>query len=74
MAKVLEDIRADTLALQNASFATNGASANGDNKDKDTTPKGRGERGQSLALPKNVVEEGVKITKESLDAVCEVVE
>ncbi|KAA8567656.1 hypothetical protein EYC84_008129 [Monilinia fructicola] len=41
---------------------------------KDASPKGRGERGQSLALPKSVVEEGVRITRESLDAVCEVVE
>ncbi|QSZ37016.1 hypothetical protein DSL72_009108 [Monilinia vaccinii-corymbosi] len=90
IAKVLEDVRADTLALQNVSSsptnssksdsATNGANGVSD-KDKDkkgegkeTLPKGRGERGQSLALPKNVVEEGVRITRESLEAVCEVVE
>jgi hypothetical protein len=35
---------------------------------------GKGENGQSLALPKNVVEEGVKITRECLELVCEVVE
>ncbi|PQE14701.1 C Chain C Chaetomium Theromophilum Trex2 Cid Domain Complex protein [Rutstroemia sp. NJR-2017a BVV2] len=35
---------------------------------------GHGERGASLALPKNVVEEGIKITRESLEGVCEVVE
>ncbi|KAG4031086.1 hypothetical protein MFRU_010g02110 [Monilinia fructicola] len=84
IAKVLEDIRADTLALQNsASSPPPTSSANGVNgvtdKDKkgegkDASPKGRGERGQSLALPKSVVEEGVRITRESLDAVCEVVE
>lgn len=33
---------------------------------------GRGEGGQSLALPRGVVEEGVRITRECLEAVCEV--
>ncbi|KAH7419134.1 hypothetical protein BKA64DRAFT_699170 [Cadophora sp. MPI-SDFR-AT-0126] len=33
---------------------------------------GRGEGGQSLALPRAVVEEGVRITRECLEAVCEV--
>ncbi|KAK0113218.1 hypothetical protein ONS95_014913 [Cadophora gregata] len=33
---------------------------------------GKGEGGQSLALPRSVVEEGVKITRECLEAVCEV--
>ncbi|KAL2075758.1 hypothetical protein VTL71DRAFT_701 [Oculimacula yallundae] len=35
---------------------------------------GRGEGGQSLALPRGVVEEGVRITRECLEAVCEVPE
>ncbi|KAG4431420.1 hypothetical protein IFR05_013089, partial [Cadophora sp. M221] len=33
---------------------------------------GKGEGGQSLALPRVVVEEGVRITRECLEAVCEV--
>ncbi|KAM3083663.1 hypothetical protein ACMFMG_002220 [Clarireedia jacksonii] len=67
MSKVLEDIRADSLS---ASSSTNGsATANGA-----TSKNGHGERGASLALPKNVVEEGIKITRESLEGVCEVVE
>lgn len=36
--------------------------------------KGRGEGGQCLALPRGVVEEGVRITRESLELVCEVPE
>ncbi|KAF7912030.1 uncharacterized protein EAE98_004714 [Botrytis deweyae] len=83
IAKVLEDIRADTIALtssdpSNASPhpSTNGSSDKKEKeaKEKDAAPKGRGERGQSLALPKSVVDEGVRITRESLEAVCEVVE
>ncbi|CZS97241.1 hypothetical protein WAI453_008505 [Rhynchosporium graminicola] len=35
---------------------------------------GKGEGGQSLALPKVVVDEGVRITRECLEAVCEVPE
>lgn len=33
--------------------------------------RGRGENGQSLAIPKSVVEEGIKITRDSLEQVCE---
>ncbi|KAB8295877.1 hypothetical protein EYC80_008698 [Monilinia laxa] len=60
IAKVLEDIRADTLALQNSSSSPPTNSSNGVNgvTDKDKkgeAPKGRGERGQSLALPKSVI-------------------
>lgn len=36
--------------------------------------KGKGEGGQSLALPRGVVEEGVRITRECLELVCEVPE
>ncbi|APA11080.1 hypothetical protein SS1G_03188 [Sclerotinia sclerotiorum 1980 UF-70] len=83
MAKVLEDIRADTLAQSSSTNGVNGSTSTStstsadkekDKKEKEGTVKGRGERGQSLALPKNVVEEGVRITRESLEAVCEVVE
>ncbi|KAH7342880.1 hypothetical protein BKA65DRAFT_587079 [Rhexocercosporidium sp. MPI-PUGE-AT-0058] len=35
---------------------------------------GKGEGGQSLALPRAVVEEGVRITRECLEAVCDVPE
>lgn len=32
---------------------------------------GKGEEGQSLALPENVVEEGIRVTRECLEVVCE---
>lgn len=35
-------------------------------------PKGHGEGGRSLALPRTVVEEGLKQTREALEAICEV--
>ena len=77
----MEDIKADTVVLRGEGGLTNGK-GNGGEKDsgkgKDANGsgngKGRGEGGQSLALPKNVVEEGVRITRECLDLVCEVVE
>lgn len=34
--------------------------------------QGRGEGGQSLAMPRNVVQEGLRITRECLESVCEV--
>lgn len=62
MARVLEDVREDTEAARSQ-----------EGKDgKDGVMAGKGEGGRSLALPKNVVEEGVKITKECLDLVVEV--
>lgn len=46
----------------------------GTGKKEEEVRNGKGENGQSLALPKNVVEEGVRITRECLELVCEVVE
>jgi hypothetical protein len=69
MARVLDDIKADTAAARSQEAKENGAGAAG------TTGKpvpGKGEVGKSLALPKSVVEEGVRITKECLDLVVEV--
>lgn len=34
--------------------------------------KGSGEGGVNLALPKNVVDEGIRITRECLDSICEI--
>lgn len=72
MLRVMEDIKADTdLALQiqpttNGSGGKNGVTVNGKTK-----ANGKGEDGQSLALPQDVVDEGVRITKECLEVVCE---
>lgn len=36
--------------------------------------RGHGEGGASLAVPKSVLDEGVRITRESLEQICEVME
>ena len=63
--RVIQDVRADTLAARN-STQTNGTSSS-------KVGKGDGER-QSLALPKAVVDEGVRVTRECLETVCTVEE
>ena len=63
--RVIHDVRADTLAARN-STQSNGTSST-------KVGKGEGER-QSLALPKAVVDEGVKVTRECLEIVCTVEE
>jgi len=78
MSRVLEDIRADSAAAREKDELKNGVSAattaatKGGGGNNAVANGGRGERGQSLALPKNVVEEGVRITRECLELVCEV--
>jgi hypothetical protein len=77
MSRVLSDIKSDTqLRDSTASTSTNSLTTNGTKgkKKEDEVRNGKGENGQSLALPKNVVDEGVKITRECLELVCEVVE
>jgi hypothetical protein len=63
--RVIQDVRADTLAAR-TSTQSNGTSSS-------KVGKGEGER-QSLALPKAVVDEGVKVTRECLETVCTVEE
>ncbi|KIN04911.1 hypothetical protein OIDMADRAFT_157407 [Oidiodendron maius Zn] len=74
MTRVLDDIKADTAAARNQEEAKeNGAAAAGTSASKPAAAVlGKGEGGKSLALPKSVVEEGVRITKECLDLVVEV--
>lgn len=75
MDRVVNDIKLDTddsISLPQAT--TNGSSKNGVNGVNGTGKKkgnGRGEDGQSLALPKSVVDEGVRITRDCLESVCE---
>lgn len=57
--QVVSDIKHDTAAQQSSpTKQTNGSAVNGTVK-----------AGKSLALPKNVVDEGVRITREALDLV-----
>jgi hypothetical protein len=86
MARVLEDVKADTAAARSAEEKDqkekekNGtglvAKEKGGKKPAPATVpalgKGKGEDGRSLALPRSVVDEGVRITKECLDLVVEV--
>jgi hypothetical protein len=77
MSRVLSDIKSDTqLRDSTSSTSTNSLTTNGTKgkKKEDDVRNGKGENGQSLALPKNVVDEGVRITRECLELVCEVVE
>ena len=63
MRQVMSDIKHDTdmrRKQDSNSKQTNGTAVNG---------KGSGENGANLSLPKNVVEEGVRITREALDTV-----
>ncbi|CAG8973909.1 hypothetical protein HYALB_00003687 [Hymenoscyphus albidus] len=66
MKRVLDDIRKDSVAARSAE-GSNGLSTTGKGE-----VKGRGEGGANLALPKSVLDEGVKVTRECLEAVCEV--
>jgi len=73
MNRVLEDIREDTESLRKYdSSQPNGTVGKTGSGGGNGNSKGKGENGQSLALPKNVVEEGVRITRECLELVCEV--
>lgn len=65
MERVLEDVRRDTAEAREKDAAQNGESASKGNNSSG---------GGNLALPKNVVEEGVRITRECLEQVCEIVE
>jgi hypothetical protein len=87
MARVLEDVKADTAAARSAEEKEDAAKEKNGNgavgstaKDKKAVGKvdaagalkGKGEGGKSLALPRSVVDEGVRITKECLDLIVEV--
>jgi hypothetical protein len=79
MSRVLSDIKSDTELRDRTSISSNASAPNGiktgkHGKKEEELRNGKGENGQSLALPKNVVEEGVRITRECLELVCEVVE
>ncbi|KAH8801644.1 hypothetical protein F5884DRAFT_522727 [Xylogone sp. PMI_703] len=71
MEKVLEDVKRDTEAARVKEAAENGdAVAKSNSNGNNSGGAGEGK----LALPKNVVDEGVRITRECLEQVCEIVE
>lgn len=82
--QVMADIKSDTQT-QAAQQKTNGATGGGGGTGGGAVKEGKGggggraENGEgsaspTLALPKTVIEEGVRITRECLDAVVEVAE
>ncbi|KAH6680736.1 hypothetical protein B0J14DRAFT_532185 [Halenospora varia] len=66
MSRVLEDIRKDSIAARSSGGDEDGGKMNGTGK------KNGGKEKESLALPKGVVDEGVRVTRECLELVCEV--
>jgi len=74
MIRVLEDIKADNVAARSKAGQSNGTGGKSGGKptSNEGRKEGRGEGGKSLALPKNVVEEGLKVTRECLELVIDV--
>ncbi|KAG5665158.1 hypothetical protein HG530_013993 [Fusarium avenaceum] len=71
LSRVLEDVRHDS-ALNPMSSSSNGTSAksgaNGDGPKTNGATDGK----PNLAVPESVVEEALRVTRESLEAVCEI--
>lgn len=71
LSRVLEDVRHDS-ALNPMSSSSNGTSAkSGANGDVHKT-NGAADGKPNLAVPESVVEEALRVTRESLEAVCEI--
>ncbi len=71
--RVLEDVRADSAtSSSSASTTKNGSKTpNGDTKKVNGAADPAGDK-PSLALPDSVVQEALRVTRESLEAVCDV--
>ncbi|CAI6092253.1 hypothetical protein V2G26_020888 [Clonostachys chloroleuca] len=67
LARVLDDIRSDSLASGGAK-PTNGDSARSSNGNSNTATSDK----TSLAVPESVIEDALRTTRESLEALCEV--
>jgi hypothetical protein len=81
--RVLEDVRQDTALAPSATTNGTTKSVNGVSEENGTTANGKKSDGTngtnggasarpSLAVPQNVVDEALKITRECLDSVCEI--
>jgi hypothetical protein len=74
--RVLEDIRTDTLSQSNET-STTGRSSNGDKKggaNGAAASDANGAQAKGLALPQSVIDDAVKVTRESLNEVLDVVD
>ena len=65
----MADIKHDTAHTSSTSTSTDSKQPNGNTAVVNGKGKGKGEQGASLALPKTVVEEGVRVIREVLDMV-----
>ncbi|GKT53781.1 hypothetical protein ColTof4_05944 [Colletotrichum tofieldiae] len=81
--RVLDDVRQDTLNPSAATASpstskTNGTTGSDKDKDKKTngtatsTPAADSDGSPNLAIPAAVIDEAIKVTQESLEAVCEI--
>jgi DNA polymerase III sliding clamp (beta) subunit (PCNA family) len=69
LSRVLDDVRSDTLLSSPASY-TNGTNGSAIEVRK---PNGTSSDDKpNLALPQSVLEEALKVTRESLEEVCEI--
>ncbi|KAH7159959.1 hypothetical protein B0J13DRAFT_117560 [Dactylonectria estremocensis] len=71
--RVLEDVRHDS-ALNPTTTSANGSkpAVNGDAKSNGADKEAKGADKHSLAVPQSVVDEALRVTRESLEAVCEI--
>jgi hypothetical protein len=71
LSRVLEDVRHDS-ALNPVSSSSNGTSAKSATNGDASKTNGATDVKPSLAVPESVVEEALRVTRESLEAVCEI--
>ncbi|KAF4473136.1 hypothetical protein FAGAP_13443 [Fusarium agapanthi] len=71
LSRVLEDVRHDS-ALNPISSSSNGTSAKPATNGNATKTNGAADAKPSLAVPESVIEEALRVTRESLEAVCDI--
>ncbi|KAF4957613.1 hypothetical protein FGADI_2975 [Fusarium gaditjirri] len=71
LSRVLEDVRHDS-ALNPISSSSNGTSAKPATNGDATKTNGAAGAKPSLAVPEPVIEEALRVTRESLEAVCDI--
>lgn len=68
--RIVEDVREASLA--NSSTSTNGKTSNGDTKKVNGLSSAVDKEKAKLAVPESVIEDALRVTRESLEAVCEI--
>ncbi|KAF5665888.1 hypothetical protein FDENT_12459 [Fusarium denticulatum] len=71
LSRVLEDVRHDS-ALNPISSSSNGTSAKPATNGDATKTNGAADAKPTLAVPESVIEEALRVTRESLEAVCDI--